>query len=1291
MWGVAPPNMINYVLFNSIDFLEAVMTPLFLALLLVQVSSSRVINVPGDNTLEYYLCRDEGKALVPNTALVLATNTTHFIGVGHYCILHNLVNVTIKSDSEDMLARIKCNISHWTIDNSRGFAFVGGANLSLKRLLVSHCGGPLPLESINNDTVLPVYIGSNQTATIILSYIQNLSLSDISVINYYGFAIMAVNTLGQVTMNGLNISNSKSYEICAKYNTSRTNYTCHGAGLMIYTHDNCRTNESSSEIICETLSSFSNSLTIANSVFYENYYFNTHFICIINVFQFQPSRVLLVAGAAITIFSTQSSFKTTTSIISSEIYDNGGDLCGGIMTVFINTPFMSDTNLFNVTVSNNDIPQFPCVGTGMVTYIHFTDDFLNRVPTSNISLTQLLSTWTPLVVTNSTFSKHIERTLLKRSSTVYVAMRSQLYFNVAVRYEHILFIDNIATYTGICLNAQTDYEPMVNGKKLVVTLKNIKAEYNYQAHSEALLTNSSQFVFYRIGRVHIEGEYPFVTSFINNNGSVIDAFDTEVYLQGHLEFSGNRATFGSAILLRSGSFLILADNTTILFKNNTAFLYGGAIYSVEEGTEDDYCTIQVDSQLRNISSLYINLTFIENLAYTAGNSIYMRPLHLCFQSKIKVFPRYLSNLYSQIFNFPGSNNFSQIASVPASICKCITASNGTSIPRCDQQFSEATIYPGDTITVSLIATDDVGIPTESQVNASFSHNQQVDRADNPILGWHMKPDQELNSLTKDNCRQLNYTVYSNMIETSGRLNFAAPGRPTFTYVSINLKHCPPGFTLVRDNCICKSFLKKYGIKCDPVIKSIQKPRGAWVGILYKNTINESYYIGYSGYCPVGFCNYSATELVTTDANNSICLYNRVGPLCGNCKDGYSAVHDSTECRVCKNKGSTWLVGNVASGLIAVVLMFLFKLTLNTGTIGGLIFYANIYDIISTIPTVQPFYLPFLQVIQLINLQQAFPSCLYNGMIYSINYFIHFVYSIYLWCIVIVIVIVARYSSRIAKLLMGSSVQVLITLIHLSFAKILYSSIQVFSPVKVYTEHSHYTAWLYNGTIHYGTDVHLLLLIISSLFTVLFIIPYVLLALFGSYCLRFLCVNRFRPFIDTIYAPYKDKYRFWFGARLLLLVFLSAITTLHNMDPFYQYLLQLILVISFTLWQAYLEPFTHRWANLLDNWCMINVIALVLINMYYVYGGSNAGYILLSALIIVCATIAGVLVYHISLFVKKVKNLHCCCFKFHRPHQVTATTTPWIPTPVRSDYEKIDESEDDLRESLLESLDYEINN
>ena len=106
---------------------------LFLGLLLVQVSSSRIINVPGDNTLEYYLCRDEGKALVANTTLVLATNTTHFIGVGHYCILHNLVNITIKSDNENLLARIKCNISDWTIDNSQGFAFVGGANVSLKQ------------------------------------------------------------------------------------------------------------------------------------------------------------------------------------------------------------------------------------------------------------------------------------------------------------------------------------------------------------------------------------------------------------------------------------------------------------------------------------------------------------------------------------------------------------------------------------------------------------------------------------------------------------------------------------------------------------------------------------------------------------------------------------------------------------------------------------------------------------------------------------------------------------------------------------------------------------------------------------------------------------------------------------------------------------------------------------------------------------------------------------------------------------------------------------------------------
>ena len=46
----------------------------------------------------------------------------------------------------------------------------------------------------------------------------------------------------------------------------------------------------------------------------------------------------------------------------------------------------------------------------------------------------------------------------------------------------------------------------------------------------------------------------------------------------------------------------------------------------------------------------------------------------------------------------------------------------------------------------------------------------------------------------------------------------------------------------------------------------------------------------------------------------------------------------------------------------------------------------------------------------------------------------------------------------------------------------------------------YIAWLYNGSVAYGTGIHIPLILIAICFTLYVIIPYTVVDLFGSYCL-----------------------------------------------------------------------------------------------------------------------------------------------------------------------------------------------
>ena len=66
---------------------------------------------------------------------------------------------------------------------------------------------------------------------------------------------------------------------------------------------------------------------------------------------------------------------------------------------------------------------------------------------------------------------------------------------------------------------------------------------------------------------------------------------------------------------------------------------------------------------------------------------------------------------------------------------------------------------------------------------------------------------------------------------------------------------------------------------------------------------------------------------------------------------------------------------------------------------------------------------------------------------------------------------------------------------------------------------------------YFQGEHLILGIIEVAIFLGFIIPYQSLILFSQWCLKFRFLAYYLPIVDTNVAPFKDKYRFWFGIRL----------------------------------------------------------------------------------------------------------------------------------------------------------------
>ena len=76
-----------------------------------------------------------------------------------------------------------------------------------------------------------------------------------------------------------------------------------------------------------------------------------------------------------------------------------------------------------------------------------------------------------------------------------------------------------------------------------------------------------------------------------------------------------------------------------------------------------------------------------------------------------------------------------------------------------------------------------------------------------------------------------------------------------------------------------------------------------------------------------------------------CAHNRSGLLCGACKTDYSLVLGTYQCKNCNKTydNLALLVPFAGMGVALVFLLFVCKLTVATGTLSGLVFYANIVE------------------------------------------------------------------------------------------------------------------------------------------------------------------------------------------------------------------------------------------------------------------------------------------------------------------------------------------------------------
>ena len=1176
---------------------------LFSSLSLFSSGQYNVTSVNSSNSLQQYLCGTNDQQ-IPNNTVIELVSSSYVLNASRLCLVSDRHNIGIVSKRQ---AEISCT-------TNTGIGFVNVNVLNINNIQIKNCGAPIVV--LADNTTGP-YLPNTSYASLAIVDSSAVSLSSVNITKYYGYAILVVNVYGA--------SNLSELKIHTNYQTSNIN----GSGVMVYYLN----------------SSKPASLTISKSLFSFNRLL-TSLVCFPEALAplSDGTPIQTPYGSALSVVHNQISQKVSVMISNCNITQNTGSPVV-IILYFDSLPNYVTTVISSTQVSTNQrtifMPEM-CHGAGFAMVTYFSKYFAMKYEKSHMSIT---NDWTPLNVSNTTikleiFNSEAQSVLYLSTSQIDQLMVHIIFQNVTFKYNggaEVLYAETIVTSNK-------------NIKSLKVHLTDVLVDGNIQ---NQVTKNYRYMPGAILTFVDVAAVYLSDTHFTRNVGSVIEAYETDLYMGGNVLFQYNYGSNGAALLLLGQSYLFLCPNLSAHFEYSD-YRYGGAIYSFNNKVSDNNCTFQVlSSNLSEISEHGPRLFFKDNIATVGWTSVSVLSKHDCEQIQLKT--ANWSFLHETIFNFDEVYNRKNISFSPARIVPCIDGEPQHS--HSNRTFNYST-YPGKMHNVSLAALDGSGNSIDEPVQVKIFRIQSHQSL-NQSSWWLSDCESNQQLVANLICTNISLTIHSTQLDNSTSIStafFSFPDDvPTFQ-ARIELKPCPPGFQLNSSTgiCECSSLIERmnqqyhFDFTCDIQNSVIKVPFDPWIGcytMLHNNcSEGQEFEVGISPYCYRGFCNNSIPQWKSGSAD--ICIDSREGALCGSCIGKSSTVFGSNKCFLCSNWSLFTIVFYVSAGPLLVFLLFSVELTISTGTINGLIFFANMWNTgFSEILKYQNqyFWCDLTQIyISFLNLGLGFPLCFYDGMDEMVKSWLQLVFPVYLLVLVALVVIVSRYSMRVSSLVYSRAVPVLVTVVHLSVSRLFLAAVDAFTVGLVYTDNNNDKpryVWLRDGNITYFSPPHAVLAIISLALAAVFILPYMILLLGARWWIKLKTINLYlKPILDAAHGPFKDDKQYWFSLRLILLLQqLIVYVAVGEYSETYVYWVNGPILMVFTIMHASAQPFKSKAVNMLD--ALIMIVLCLVVYACSVFALKDNNYLYLTELVtlsslatVVFLVFMVILNYHILLVV-----------------------------------------------------------
>ncbi|XP_064390017.1 uncharacterized protein LOC135337926 [Halichondria panicea] len=664
-------------------------------------------------------------------------------------------------------------------------------------------------------------------------------------------------------------------------------------------------------------------------------------------------------------------------------------------------------------------------------------------------------------------------------------------------------------------------------------------------------------IYAHSSRVEFESALPIPSNIrseiienIAENGGGIYAVATTIKLtRSHVNIDSNTATAsGGGVFLRQSSRLYLfkknyesANQLYVkLAINNNLAQYGGGIF-VADDTESGACrggviengatqTIFEDCfiQTINLNEIkskinHFNTFMTNNTATLSGADIYGGLLDRCTAEQNAEYHN-SSNGLDYIYKTVKLSTELSISSSPVQVTFC----NYT-------QRENVFTKKGHTYKISVMAFDQIRNPINVTIISSVITNSGVGRL----------KEGQAEQVVGNQCTELEYNVFSQ--DSSAQVELYADGPCMNLGISrqlINISFlpctCPVGLKPIQSDIECKC-------DCDPDLQQLyqitncseengtiklESNNNIWI-----DTTNGTGYVVSN--CAFNYCVEKPVHISLSNPDEQ-CAFNRSGVLCGECEPGLSLVLATSRCAQCSDVYLLLLIPFALAGILLVVVILVLNITIATGNIHGLIFYANIVAANRAI-----FYSRnnFLTVfISWVNLDLGIETCFYDGMNAQGKVLLQLVFPTYLFLLMLFIILLSKYFDSFAKLLSNRNpVAALGTLVLLSYSKFLRFIVAALQFTELhYPDGSTKTVWLFDGNVQYFTPIRIpqfvaaiIILIAGVLFTVLLF--------FGQWfprCSKVMIWTKntyYNGFMDAYHAPFTPKHRYWVGLLLFALI------------------------------------------------------------------------------------------------------------------------------------------------------------